>query len=255
MILAVFFLCTGFGTSFDNNSGHNFRGLASDENASRIQELERTICDQNQQISDLESRIEELIATSEETIAAVNEANDDEEEEAESAEEVAETDTEEETETEVSTPQIVLTAGAAQDPSMMMFFMMMQQQASQMTMFQATMAEIQSTQSVLMANQGHMMSNLNNAYSMPLMQYSQYPSVYNFGNTYGFNNGLGLGSANSTNSSTPDINRYPGTSLFHSIPLRQSHIQNQMNPNHMFNFLPEPLNTETATDQPQTVMI
>ena len=107
-------------------------------------------------------------------------------------------------------------------PSMMMFMMMIQQQASQMTMFQSQMAEVQSMQSSILAAQTSMMGNFDKAFSDPLLRYSQYPAVYNFGNSYGAQNNNGMTAQPS--SSVPDIDRFPGNSYFHSIPLRQAHM-------------------------------
>ena len=224
MILAVFFLCTGFGTSFNTYQSNNYRGLASQDNLVKIDELEQIICDQNKQISNLEAKIEELIASSEETIAAVEKEVDNEVDEDKKEEEEEEVVAENEEDEEVITPQYVFSAApeSMNSPSMMMFFMMIQQQASQMTMFQSQMAEVQSMQSSILAAQTSMMGNFDKAFSDPLLRYSQYPAIYNFGNSYGAQNNNGM--ATQPTSNIPDINRFPGSSYFHSIPLRQAHM-------------------------------
>jgi uncharacterized coiled-coil protein SlyX len=176
MILAVFFLCTGFGTSWQHTS--NFRGLASAQEDGRISDLEATICNQNQTISNLESRIEELIANSEATLAAADNAEEEEQEEQEQEDRIV-------THYAYSGQT---GGGFDQMAMMMMMFQMISNQTSQLTQLQASMAVIQSTQTQLLNNQAHMTDYWDQAFNRQLPQYPNF-TYFNFGNSPSLNNG------------------------------------------------------------------
>lgn len=183
MILGVFFFCTGFGTSWQNEMGSNSRTIASESDAS-VQEMQATLCEQNQTISQLESRIEELIAESQATLAA--------------AEEVAE---EEQTEEEAQEEEQQLTTQYVFNPMMgggdqmngafsMMLFQLFSQQAAQNLQLQTTLATMQAQQTLMVNNQNSMMTRLDQAFNRPI---PQFPMMnLNYYGLNAFNNGQNL---------------------------------------------------------------